>query len=122
MKELFREVIGAHTCDQRSTRSVIEKEWPDVVFEQGFREDDELFKSEWRESNDAHDQRSRKALDGVFGKGEDGEGKSWVSLSSHSGAIASLLRGMSPVFYTVTTLFCHNTSTLVRVHADICCV
>lgn len=92
-------MIGAHTCDERSSKSVIKKEWPDVVFERGFREKDELFKSEWRESDDAHDQRSRKALDGVFGKGEDGEGKSWISLSSHSGAIASLLRGSCHLFY-----------------------
>lgn len=94
IKELFREVIGAHTCDKRSSKTIIHKEYPDFVFEKGFVEEDELFRAELRETDEAHDQRSKKALDGVFGKGEDGEGKTWVSLSSHSGMISSLLRGM----------------------------
>lgn len=88
-----------------------------MTFEEGFKEHDELFRSELRETDEAHDQRSKHALDGVFGKGEDGEGKTWVSLSSHSGAIASLLRGKFYPFPFTTSRFVHAAQTLAHIES-----
>lgn len=79
-----------HTCDRRSSKSVIAKQYPDWPFEKGFAEDDPLWDAEHRETNDAMDIRLRHALDDVFESDEN----TYISISSHSGAIGSILRGM----------------------------
>ncbi|KAI9740871.1 MAG: hypothetical protein M1818_004476 [Claussenomyces sp. TS43310] len=95
IKELLREKIGVHTCDRRSTRSEIEEFWRapaaplDFVFEKNFSEKDELWDSEMRETDVGLDRRSRAILDDLF----TNDMSAWLSISSHSGMIASLLRG-----------------------------
>jgi broad specificity phosphatase PhoE len=89
IKELIREAIGAHTCDRRSSKSIIHEHYPDWPFEDGFAEDDPLWDAELRESDEAIDRRLREGLDEIFGTDEN----TWISISSHSGAIASMLRG-----------------------------
>ena len=42
----------------------------------------------------AMDVRSRKVLDDVF----ESDGNTWISISSHSGEIGSILRGDFPIF------------------------
>jgi broad specificity phosphatase PhoE len=95
IKELFREVIGVHTCDRRSTKTEIEEMWKekelDLHFEEGFKEKDERWEQEWRETNAGIDRRSVQVLDKVF----DSDKNTWISITCHSGVISSMLRGMS---------------------------
>ncbi|KAH8821123.1 phosphoglycerate mutase family protein [Xylogone sp. PMI_703] len=88
IKELFREVIGVHTCDRRSTKSHIHEAYPEWVFEEGFTEEDELWKGDQRETHDGMDIRTRTVLDDVFSHDKN----TWISITSHSGEIASILR------------------------------
>jgi hypothetical protein len=87
---LFREAIGAHTCDRRSSKTFIAARYPAWNFEEGFKEEDPLWKANERESDNAMDERSKAILDDVF----EHDKKTWISISSHSGEIGSLLRGM----------------------------
>lgn len=89
IKELFREVTGVHTCDRRSSRSFIAERYPDWKFETGFKEEDPLWSATERESDEAMDVRSKTVLDDVF----HNDRNTWISISSHSGEIGSLLRG-----------------------------
>jgi broad specificity phosphatase PhoE len=88
VKELLREALGIHTCDRRSTKSRIAESFPHVRFERGFTEDDELWQADYREPSSARDYRLATLLDEVFTM-DAGE---WISFTSHSGAIGSLLR------------------------------
>ncbi|EME46202.1 hypothetical protein DOTSEDRAFT_86814 [Dothistroma septosporum NZE10] len=113
IKELAREVLGVHTCDRRSTKSYIRGEFPRWEFEGGFEEEDELWLPDHRETHDEHDARTTELLDEIF---ETNEGKTVMSLTIHSGAIASHLRvyghrefglptgGMIPVLVKATRL------------------
>ena len=89
IKELFREAIGVHTCDRRSSKSEIQKAYPSYVFEEGFKEEDPLWDPIVRETDSAQDARSKIVLDDVFGSDD----KTYLSVTSHSGEIGSLLRG-----------------------------
>lgn len=88
IKELMREVMGEHTCDRRSSRTVIHDAFPDWPIEVGFSEKDELWQADHRETHAEHDARTQEMLDDVFEHAED----VFLSFTSHSGAIASLLR------------------------------
>jgi broad specificity phosphatase PhoE len=90
IKELLREEIGVHTCDRRSKKSEIQKMFPRWRFEEGFKEEDPLWGPSERETAEGQDRRTRIVLDDVF----EADGNTWVSVSSHSGEIASILRGM----------------------------
>ncbi|KAF1848904.1 phosphoglycerate mutase family protein [Cucurbitaria berberidis CBS 394.84] len=87
IKELLREALGVHTCDRRSAKSVIEKNFPHVTFEPGFSEDDELWEADYREPRTARRYRLALLLDDVFANDEN----VFLSLTAHSGAIASIL-------------------------------
>ncbi|KAH5265099.1 hypothetical protein HBI72_088860 [Parastagonospora nodorum] len=87
IKELCREALGIHTCDRRSTKSHIAKTFPHVTFEQGFSEPDPLWEKDYREPPAARRYRLARFLDDVW-KSDDGV---FFSLTSHSGAIASIL-------------------------------
>jgi broad specificity phosphatase PhoE len=100
IKELFRESIGAHTCDRRSSKSVIHANYPTWPFEEGFEEEDPLWSATERETDEAQDQRSRVVLDDVFSTDD----KTYISISSHSGQISSILRGK--LFYTIMGRAC----------------
>jgi broad specificity phosphatase PhoE len=92
IKEGFREANGVHTCDRRSSKSVIAAQYPTWRFEDGFEEEDVLWKADLRESNAAQDQRSYAVMSDVFATDKN----TWISISSHSGQIASALRGEFP--------------------------
>ncbi|OQO02267.1 hypothetical protein B0A48_11821 [Cryoendolithus antarcticus] len=66
IREMLREVMGEHTCDRRSSRSVIHELYPKFEIEKGFVEEDVLWQAEHRETNDEHDVRSRAFLEDVF--------------------------------------------------------
>ena len=88
VKELVREVIGIHTCDRRSSKTYIQTNFPNYTFEPGFSENDELWRPDFRENHSSHDVRMEKLLDDVFAKDDS----TYISFSSHSGSIASILR------------------------------
>ncbi|KAI9831693.1 MAG: hypothetical protein M1819_004759 [Sarea resinae] len=87
-QQLLRETIGEHTCDRRSTATYIHAEFPDFPFEPAFSETDPLWSPTIRETHAQHDRRMKKLLDDVFTH----DGSAFISFTSHSGAIASILR------------------------------
>ena len=91
VKELFREGISGHTCDRRSSKTYIHNLFPSYSIEPGFTEDDELWEALHGETNTDQDIRSKKVLDQVFSE----DRSTYISITSHSGEIASLLRGKS---------------------------
>ena len=94
IKELLRETMGVHTCDKRSSRSRILELFEEAfqcgsfVFEDGFVETDDLYQPDHRETNRETDARLKLLLDDVFTH----DSSECISLTSHSGAIASILR------------------------------
>jgi len=91
IKEYFREGISGHTCDRRGNKTYIHDSFPSYRFEVGFTEDDELWEALHGETNIDQDIRSKKALDQVFSTDDS----TYISITSHSGEIGSLLRGKS---------------------------
>lgn len=90
VKELFREGISGHTCDRRGTKTYIHDAYPAYKIEAGFSETDLLWKPLHGEVSTDQDIRSKKVLDDVFGSDDS----TYISITSHSGEIASILRGM----------------------------
>ncbi|KAH7130213.1 phosphoglycerate mutase family protein [Dendryphion nanum] len=90
VKELLREAIGVHTCDRRSTASQIQKRFPHLRFEDGFSEQDPLWAADYREPGSARKYRLGLLLDDVFAH-DDGL---FLSFTSHSGAIRSILKSI----------------------------
>lgn len=90
VKELLREGISAHTCNRRSTKSYIKKNYPEFKFEKGFPEEDPYWTEFEAEPSENQDARSKVVLDDIF----TSDDSTYVSISSHSGEISSLLRGM----------------------------
>lgn len=90
IKELLREALGVHTCDRRSTKTYLEENFPHLTFEPGFEEQDPLWEADYREPRSARRYRLATLLDDLFGN-EDGKKEVFVSLTSHSGAIGSVL-------------------------------
>ena len=89
VKEFFREGISGHTCDRRRTKTYIQTTFPGYRIEEGFTETDELWRPLFQETETDQDIRSREVLDDVFSE----DGSTYISITSHSGEIASLLRG-----------------------------
>lgn len=87
VKELLRETIGVHTCDKRSSKSNIVASYPYVSFERGFAEDDPFWEPQLREPAKATEARLSELLDDIFMN----DNRTWLSLTSHSGAIAAIL-------------------------------
>lgn len=89
VKEYFRESISGHTCDRRSNESYIHHSFPTYKIEPGFTFYDELWEALHGETNDDQDIRSKKVLDQVF----SADRSTFISITSHSGEIGSILRG-----------------------------
>ncbi|CAG7854595.1 SubName: Full=Related to PMU1-high copy suppressor of ts tps2 mutant phenotype {ECO:0000313/EMBL:CCA68671.1} [Serendipita indica DSM 11827] len=68
-------------------RLVLEADFPFLLFENGFVEVDPTWTADHRETPDEQDVRSRRALDKMFTA--DG---TYISVSSHSGTMASIFR------------------------------
>lgn len=88
VKELFREGISTHTCDRRNSKTYIQNLFPGFKIEASFTENDELFSGVVAEPSGAQDARSKTVLDDVFANDDH----TWVSITSHSGEIRSILR------------------------------
>ncbi|KAB8210515.1 histidine phosphatase superfamily [Aspergillus parasiticus] len=89
IKEYLREGISIHTCDQRRNCTYIHDLFPTWPIERGFTEIDELWNGVTAETNAAQDLRSKSALDSIFQANNSGL---FVSVTSHSGEISSILR------------------------------
>jgi broad specificity phosphatase PhoE len=87
IKEFLREGISAHTCDRRRTKSFIASKFPGFKFEKGFAEEDPYWTELYAEPRENQDARSKAVLDDILSNDKS------TYISSHSGEIASLLRG-----------------------------
>lgn len=88
VKEFFREGISTHTCDRRNSKTYIQDLFPEFIIESDFTEEDELWSGILAEPSGAQDARSKRVLDDVFSK----DSNTWLSITSHSGEIRSILR------------------------------
>lgn len=61
-----REQYGIHTCDKRRPLSYLRNAFPNFDIEEGFTEEDELYESDVRESEDHIVERARSVLDHIF--------------------------------------------------------
>lgn len=99
IKELLREGISLHTCDHRRSKSYIHNLFPTWPFEPGFSATDKLWNGVTAETPDAQDARSKKWLDQIFSEDEH----TWISITSHSGEIASTLRVLGHQKFSLNT-------------------
>ncbi|KAF7903206.1 uncharacterized protein EAF01_006255 [Botrytis porri] len=99
VKELLREGISGHTCDRRSNRTFIHESFPSYKIEKGFLENDPFWKALEGEISIDQDVRSKKVLDDVFGSDDH----TWLSITSHSGEIASILRVLHHQVFSLVT-------------------
>lgn len=86
IKEKLRERNGKHTCDRRSTRSIISTNYPEYEIEAGFAEDDEEWRPDHRETEAEIADRVRQLLDDIF----TNEDETIISFTAHSGLIRAL--------------------------------
>ena len=93
VKESFRETISGHTCDRRSDKSFIQDILPSFTFESGFADKDTLWQAHMGETDADQDVRSHQVLSDVF----DNDDNTFISVTSHSMEIASILRGTSRI-------------------------
>jgi broad specificity phosphatase PhoE len=93
--EKAREGTGIHTCDRRGNVTSIRARYPsyNVDADSYLTEVDEFWTPDRREPSAALDKRVRGFLDDLMSNPEIlGAGKESVSVTSHSGAIAAMLR------------------------------
>ncbi|KAF2671226.1 putative GPI anchored protein [Microthyrium microscopicum] len=99
IKEYLREGISIHTCDRRSNKTYIAKTYPGWKIEPNFSEYDQIWNGVTSETNDAEDLRSKVALDDIFSS----KSGLFVSVTSHSGEIGSLLRVLGHQAFSLNT-------------------
>ncbi|CAK7216756.1 putative phosphoglycerate mutase pmu1 [Sporothrix curviconia] len=97
VKEYLREDVSTHTCDRRASRTALHAAFPVAMFEDGFAEEDPLWTGTTDETPAANDVRSWALLDDIFSStthddDDDDNDATWLSFTSHSGEITSLLR------------------------------
>ncbi|XDG06271.1 hypothetical protein ABKA04_005886 [Annulohypoxylon sp. FPYF3050] len=99
IKEYFREGISMRTCDERSNKTYIHSLLPGFKFEEGFTEDDELWKGYEGETSDAQLKRTRAVLDDIFSNDDN----TWISITSHSGQISTNLKVLNHIAFSLST-------------------
>ncbi|CAN9177573.1 hypothetical protein CUC08_Gglean005384 [Alternaria sp. MG1] len=101
IKELVREALGVHTCDRRSTATHLKNTFtdPKLTFEPGFSDEDPLWEAEYREPRAARRYRLATFLDDVFAS----DNNVWLSVTSHSGAIRSMLEAFDHRMFALET-------------------
>jgi broad specificity phosphatase PhoE len=88
IKEYLREGVSLHTCDRRSKYTWIQSQYPQYRIQKEHSEYDELWNGVTAKTGPAQDLRSKTALDDIFSSDENW----YISITSHSGEIASILR------------------------------
>ncbi|KAK3315545.1 histidine phosphatase superfamily [Apodospora peruviana] len=86
IKEMARERLGIHTCDRRRTRTEICESHPEFTVEDGFAENDELWKPDVRETLAEHVVRVEALLADLFANDDE----TIISVTAHSGTILAL--------------------------------
>ncbi|KAI1336778.1 histidine phosphatase superfamily [Xylariaceae sp. FL0016] len=86
VKEKLRERFGVHSCDRRRSMSWIASNYPDYTIEQGFTEEDKLWKADARETEEEIANRVKEFLGDVFNESD----KAMVAFVCHSGFIRAL--------------------------------
>ncbi|KAH9835991.1 GPI anchored protein [Teratosphaeria destructans] len=99
VKELLWEGISLHTCDHRFNRTYIHDLFPNWTIESGFTEYDEIWNGVTAETSASQDIRSKKVLDEIF----TSDDHTWLSVTSHSGEIASILRVLGHQAFSLST-------------------
>lgn len=101
--ENLRETIGMHLCDKRSSKTVIceRQEGWGFEFEEGFAEEDELYKPDWRESVPELAVRANKFLQWLFGDEHNREEIVWNC--THSGQIRAMIIATGHRAWTMPT-------------------
>ncbi|KIX02793.1 uncharacterized protein Z518_08735 [Rhinocladiella mackenziei CBS 650.93] len=99
IKAKLREGISEHTCDHRSNKTYIHNAFPTWKFEPGFPEYDQLWTGVTAETSAAQDYRSKQLLDDVFSS----DRSTYLSFTSHSGEIASILRVLGHRIFPLST-------------------
>lgn len=101
--ENLRETIGVHTCDKRSPQALIAQRFPFAHFESGFTGEDQLWKPDFRETDDMIQARATLAFGQIMQTECDlkySESRSIhehldsspvISVTTHSGFIRNLL-------------------------------
>ncbi|EED21902.1 GPI anchored protein, putative [Talaromyces stipitatus ATCC 10500] len=111
VKELLREGISIHTCDNRRNKTYIHDLFPEWQIEDGFAETDELWNGISEETSDAEAVRSKKVLDEIFTELTSFETSAcepspenlFISVTSHSGQIGSLLSVLGHRKFSLST-------------------
>lgn len=85
IKENWRESIGLHTCDKRSTKSIIAAEHPRWRFEDTFTEQDELWTATYQETNPQQAIRTHHILNELFAT----DPAAFIGITAHSGTITA---------------------------------
>ncbi|KAF2428047.1 phosphoglycerate mutase-like protein [Tothia fuscella] len=99
VKEYLREGMSIHTCNWRSNKTYIQNTYPGFKVESGFSEFDNLWNGVTSETSTAQDLRSKALLDDIFSS----EKGSYHSCTSHSGEVASLLRVLGHIPFSLST-------------------
>ncbi|KAG8843913.1 hypothetical protein FRB96_003696 [Tulasnella sp. 330] len=99
--EMLRELMGVYTCDKRGPLSALRKTYPEFEVEQGFAEEDLLWKSDYRETWEECAARQKLAFDIIFD--EKNKHHKHVSLTSHSGVIRATLLMLGRQMFLIPT-------------------
>lgn len=99
VREFFREGVSIRTCDRRATRSSIHALYPGFHIDPSFTQKDKLWSGEYAETSSAQDARSRQTLDKLFKT----DPHTIVSITTHSGEAASLLRILGHIPFSLST-------------------
>ena len=99
VKEFLREGVSVHTCDRRANRTYIHDQFPSYDIEASLSETDEIWNGVTAETSSAQDYRSKLALDDIF----TADRSEVVSITTHSGEGASLLRVLGHIPFSLVT-------------------
>ncbi|KAI0632425.1 phosphoglycerate mutase-like protein [Trametes polyzona] len=99
--EDLREEHGEHTCDMRSPRKTIAEEFPPPIyeFEEGFAEEDTIWKADERETKPHVRERAQAVLDRIFSQDEE----TYICITAHSGIINGFIAAMGRPRYPLPT-------------------
>ncbi|KAG7443233.1 phosphoglycerate mutase-like protein [Guyanagaster necrorhizus] len=97
--ENCREEYGIHTCDKRHPRSWIQLHYPQFLVEDGFSEQDVLWKPDARETKTEVKTRAKNILDRIFTL----DSSTYISITAHGGIINGLLACIGRDIYSLPT-------------------
>ncbi|KAF7322223.1 F-box domain-containing protein [Mycena kentingensis (nom. inval.)] len=97
--ENCREEYGAHTCDRRRSKTLIQQRFPEFDVEAGFAEEDKLH-TQVRETSQHVTRRAKLVLDHIFTHDVDSV---VISITAHGGIINGFLRAMGRDPYGLPT-------------------